>query len=140
MIVGTNKFYTIRKIYEDEQLKLEDFQGNTNPEAEQDEEHVDIQELLQNVERPVNFNSERNLKNTSMHHFKLKTREVVEVFRFEGVEAVNSIQNALMNFIMERAGANEAKKSGVHNQIVAPKLFMNSTFKQCNLITNGVIQ
>ena len=49
-----------------------------------------------------------------MHHFKLKTREVVEVFRFEGIEAVNSIHNALMNFIMERAGSNEAKKSGVH--------------------------
>ena len=45
-----------------------------------------------------------------MHHFKLKTREVVEVYRFEGVEAVNSIHNVLMNFVMERAWTSENKK------------------------------
>ena len=77
-----------------------------------------------------------------MHHFKLKTREVVEVYRFEGVEAVNSIQNVLMNFIMERACTSDTKKSqqGGQIQIIAPKLFMNSTYKQCNLTDKGTIQ
>ena len=107
--------------------------------AVDDEEEVDIQELLKNVEKKVNFASAENLKKSSMHHFKLKTRDVVEVYCFEGIEAVNSIQYVLMNYIMERSWSVSNKVQGTQIQIIAPKLFINSTYKECNLTSKGSV-
>ena len=152
MILEGINSYSIRKIYEDEQVKEEDFQGNTqvkkkNGRGEQaaqgeEEEEVDIQELLKNVDTKINFSTAEDLKNASMHHFKLKTREVVEVYRFEGVEAVNSLQHALLNFIMERSQLCDVKSKtqGPQIQIIAPKLFINSTYKECNLTNKGSVE
>jgi hypothetical protein len=36
-----------------------------------------------------------------MHHFKLKTREVVEVYRWQGIEAVNSLRDVMTNYVSQ---------------------------------------
>ena len=79
-------------------MKTEDFQGSGQAKKgdrpdkieEEDEDDV-IDELMKDVGKKISLNTEENLKQTSMHHFKLKTRDVVEVYRFEGIEAVNAI-------------------------------------------------
>ncbi len=59
-----------------------------------------------------------------MHHFKLKTRDVVEVYRCEGIEAVNSLRDVLTNYVTELIANRKAKNQGPQIQIIAPKLFL----------------
>ena len=39
---------------------------------------------MQNMLQPLNLASESELQKSSMFHFKLKQREMIEVFKFEG--------------------------------------------------------
>ncbi len=75
----------------------------------QEEEDMDIQELLKNVDKKINFSTYEELKKSSMHHFKLKTRDVVEVYRFEGIEAVNSLQYVLTNYVSDLIAKRKSK-------------------------------
>jgi len=99
---GLNNF-SIKRVYEDEQVAIEDFQGKNKVHDEllATADDVDIQELLRNVNpaEKVKLATHDNLMQSSMHHFKLRTREVVEVYHFEGIEAVNSLRDVMTNYV-----------------------------------------
>ena len=48
------------------------------------DEHLDLEDLMDEMQTGINFVDKDNLKLGSMHHFKLKPRDVVQVFRFSG--------------------------------------------------------
>lgn len=52
--------------------------------VDDDEDHLDIEDLMEDMVEPINLERGDNLKQSSMHHFKLQRRDVVQVFKFSG--------------------------------------------------------
>jgi len=75
-----------------------------------------------------------------MHHFKMKTREVVEVYHFEGIEAVNSLRDVMTNYVSQLIQKRKDMNQDLLMQIIAPKLFLYSRYEECNLIHNGTVE
>jgi len=48
------------------------------------DENLDLDDLMEEMQEPINLVDNDNLKKSSMHHFKLNRRDVVEVYKFTG--------------------------------------------------------
>ena len=75
-----------------------------------------------------------------MHHFKLKTREVVEVYRWQGIEAVNSLRDVMTNYVSQLIQKRKQMNQDLLMQIIAPKLFLYSRYMECNLTNKGTVE
>ena len=80
----SNLSYSVVNIFEeDENLESEMISGKNLAEKkedasdDEDSEHLDLDDLMDEMQDTLVLADKNNLKQNSMHHFKLKTRDVV---------------------------------------------------------------
>ena len=60
----------------------------------------------------INLAEKDSHKLSSMHHFKLKPREVVQVFRFSGRQSCHSLYMLLLNYVSSMNDKRKSTKEG----------------------------
>ena len=79
----SNLVYTVQNIYEEDESLESDIgisgknTAKAKAEASDDSSDVNLDDLMDEMKEPINLAEKDNLKLNSMHHFKLKPRDVV---------------------------------------------------------------
>ena len=55
--------------------------------AGESDDHLDLDDLMEEMQDTINLADKDNLKLSSMNHFKLQTKDVVQIFKFTGRQA-----------------------------------------------------
>eukprot|EP00353_Schmidingerella_taraikaensis_P001023 CAMPEP_0185597500 /NCGR_PEP_ID=MMETSP0434-20130131/81407_1 /TAXON_ID=626734 ORGANISM="Favella taraikaensis, Strain Fe Narragansett Bay" /NCGR_SAMPLE_ID=MMETSP0434 /ASSEMBLY_ACC=CAM_ASM_000379 /LENGTH=109 /DNA_ID=CAMNT_0028226241 /DNA_START=1007 /DNA_END=1336 /DNA_ORIENTATION=+ len=66
---------------------------------DESDDPLDLEDLMDEMQDTINLAEEQNLKLSSMHHFSLKPRDVVQVFRFSGRQPTHQLYMMLLNYI-----------------------------------------
>ena len=88
----------------------------------------------------INLEEKDNLKLSSMHHFKLNRREVVQVLRFTGRQNCHQLYLLLLNYISQMNEKRKTTKEGPQTQIIAPRPFMDCIYKECTMTYKGIVE
>ena len=127
--------YTVHKIYEDdnednaaESRKVQSTMakrdhtekttsvggvGENNFENEDgSDEHLDLDDLMEEMHEPLNLAESENLKLSSMHHFNLKPRDVVSVYKFSGRQSCHVLYTKLLNYVSMMNEKRKRSKEG----------------------------
>ena len=95
---------------------------------------------MEEMHEPINLAESENLKLSSMHHFNLKPREVVQVYRFSGRQSCHALYMKLLNYISTMNEKRNRSKEGPQTEIIAPKPFANCLVKKCNMTYKGIVE
>ena len=95
---------------------------------------------MEEMYEPLNLIESDNLKLSSMHHFNLKPREVVQVYKFYGRQNCHALYIKLLNYISLMNEKRKRSKEGPQTEIIAPKPFANCIVKKCNMTYKGVVE
>ena len=119
--------YTVQNIYEDDdelnKAESDLISGKTKKTPNQsevqteyadgeDSEHLDLDDLMEEMNEPINLAEADNLKLSSMHHFKLKPRDVVQVYRFSGRQSCHALYMKLLNYVSLMNDKRKSTKEG----------------------------
>ena len=106
----------------------------------EDSERLDLDDLMEEMVEPINLAENENLKLASMHHFTLKPRDVVQVYRFSGRQSCHALYMKLLNYVSLMNDKRKSTKEGPQTEIIAPKPFANCLVKKCNMTYKGVVE
>lgn len=114
--------------------------GNGDVTMKDDSEPLDLDDLMEEMQQPINFQSNDQLKRSSMHHFTLNPRDVVSIYTFEGRNGVHQLYLLLLNYLAGFAGKRSSGVTpGGNTRIFAPRPFLDCLYKQCSMTYKGVV-